>query len=256
MIDLYRDRPDLYDVLHDAETGDVTFYVAMARALVQQGGTVLELGCGTGRVMEALLEQGLQVTGLDGEPAMLARASRRLARFGDRARLVQADMRRPELGTQLFDLVLVAANTFMHLQDHAAQRSCLRSIHAHLSDGGGAVLDLANPFHVLALPQGVVSLRRHVHDEASGRAVTVFGSLEVDPTAPRMVDRLFFDETGPDGLVRRLASRVELRLVFMSELELLLAACGLGIADAYGDYDLGPYHATAERMIAVLRRLP
>ena len=115
MIDLYRDRPDLYDVLHDAETGDVTFYVAMAHALVPSGGTVLELGCGTGRVMEALLEQGLQVTGLDGEPAMLAQASRRLARFGDRARLVQADMRRPELGTQQFDLVLVAANTFMRL---------------------------------------------------------------------------------------------------------------------------------------------
>jgi hypothetical protein len=99
-------------------------------------------------------------------------------------------------------------------------------------------------------------LRRHVHDDASGRAVAVFGSLEVDPTAPRMVDHLFFDETGSDGLLRRLTSRVELRLVFMPELELLLAACGLGIADAYGDYDLGPYHATAERMIAVLRRLP
>jgi hypothetical protein len=144
----------------------------------------------------------------------------------------------------------------MHLEDHAAQRSCLRGIHAHLSSGGAAVLDLANPFHVLALPQGVVSLRRHVHDDASGRAVAVFGSLEVDPTAPRMVDRLFFDDVGPDGLVRRLASQIELRLVFMPELELLLAACGLGIADAYGDYDLGPYHATAERMIAVLRPLP
>jgi SAM-dependent methyltransferase len=255
MIDLYRDRPDLYDLLHDAERGDVTFYVAMARALAPAHGTVLELGCGTGRVMEALLEQGLQVTGLDSEPAMLARASRRLARFGDRARLMQADMRCPELGGQQNDLVLVTANTFMHLEDHAAQRSCLCGIHAHLSSGSAAVLDLANPFHVLALPQGVVTLRRHVHDDASGRAVVVFGALEVDPTAPRMVDRLFVDETGPDGLVRRFSCQVELRLVFMPELELLLAACGLGIADAYGDYDLGPYDAAAERMIAVVRRL-
>jgi hypothetical protein len=71
-----------------------------------------------------------------------------------------------------------------------------------------------------------------------------------------MADRLFFDDVGPDGLVRRLSSQIELRLVFMPELELLLAACGLGIADAYGDYDLGPYHATAERLIAVLRPLP
>jgi hypothetical protein len=48
---------------------------------------------------------------------------------------------------------------------------------------------------------------------------------------------------------------VELRLIFMPELELLLAACGLGIADAYGDYELGPYTASAERMIAVIRRM-
>jgi SAM-dependent methyltransferase len=255
MIDLYRERPDLYDLLHDGEMADVTFYVGLARALAPARGTVLELGCGTGRVMDALLEQGLHVTGLDGEPAMLARARRRLARYGDRARLVHADMRRPELGPQRFDLVLVSANTFMHLEDHAAQRACLRGVHAHLSEGGAAVLDLANPFHLLALPQGVVSLRRQVHDDATGHTVAVFGSLEADATAPHAVDRLFFDDVGPDGLVRRLACTVELRLVFMPELELLLASCGLGIADAYGDYDLGPYHAASERMIAVVRRL-
>jgi len=83
----------------------------------------------------------------------------------------------------------------------------------------------------------------------------VTGVLEVDPTAPRVVDRLFFDEWGTDtaGAVRRSSSLVELRLVFMPELELLLSAVGLGITDAYGDYELGPYHAAADRMIVVLR---
>lgn len=255
MIDLYRDRPDLYDLLHDDEAADASFYVGIAGVTAPPDAAVLELGCGSGRVMEALLEEGLRVTGLDAEPAILARARRRLGRFGARARLVQSDMRCPDLGAERFDLVIVAANTFMHLMDHAAQRACLTAIHDHLVDGGTAVLDLANPFHTLALPQGVVTLRRQTSDTATGREVTVTGALEVDPTAPMAVDHLFFDEATPDGTMRRLSSRIELRLVFMPELELLLSSCGLGIADAYGDYDLSPYNATSERTIAVIRRL-
>jgi len=260
-VDLYRDRPDLYDLLHDELAHDLDFYAGIADVTVPTGGAVLELGCGSGRVMAALLERGLRVAGLDGEEAMLARARDRLTPFGARARLTRGDMRRleppepPELDADRFDLVLVAANTFMHLEDHRDQGECLRGIRARLSPGGTAVLDLANPFHVMALPQGVVTLRRQAVDEGAGGGgdVTVTGVLEVDPAAPRVVDRLFFDRCGPDGVVRRLLSRLELRLVFMPELELLLAAAGLGIADAYGDYDLGPYDKDAERMIVVVK---
>jgi len=258
-VDLYHDRPDLYDLLHDDLAQDLEFYVSIADATVPPGGDVLELGCGSGRVMASLLEQGLRVTGLDGAETMLARARARLAAFGARARLVRGDMRDlaapglPELGDERFDLALIAANTFMHLDNHRDQQRCLEGIRSRLNDGGTAVLDLANPFHAIALPQGVVTLRRQARDEATGQDITVTGVLEVDPTAPRVLDRLYVDEYGPDGVVRRLLSRVELRLVFMPELELLLAAAGLGITDAYGDYDLGPYHKDAERMIVVIK---
>jgi len=257
-VDLYRDRPDLYDLLHDEQTADLVFYGGLAQALVPPGGSALELGCGSGRVMETLLREGLEVTGVDAEEPMLDRARERLTRFGVLARLVQGDMRRLEalpLRPEGYDLIVCAVNTFMHLEDHAAQTACLASIRACLAPDGTAVLDLANPFHAITLPQGTLTLRRHAYDVVKGREVSVTGVLEVDPTAPRVVDRLFFDEWGTDtgGAVRRSSSRVELRLVFMPELELLLSAVGLGITDAYGDYELGPYHATAERMIVVLR---
>ena len=258
-VDLYRDRPDLYDLLHDDVTQDLDFYAGIADAIVPPEGAILELGCGSGRVMAALLDDGLRVTGLDAEEMMLARARQRVARFGDRARHVRGDMRRldahdiPELGAERFDLVLIAANTFMHLDNHRDQQACLQGIRARLAPGGTAVLDLANPFHAMALPQGVVTLRRQARDDATGQEITVTGVLEVDPTAPRVLDRLYVDQYGPDGVVRRLLSRIELRLIFMPELELLLAAAGLGITDAYGDYDLGPYDKDAERMIVVIK---
>jgi len=253
-IDLYHERPDLYDLLHDGYTADLTFYAALVDLLSPQGG-VLELGCGSGRVLAVLRESGLDVTGLDSSPVMLERARQRLARFGG-ARLVQGDMRdlaAADLGDERFDLIVVAINTFLHLEDHAEQRACLEGVSARLAPGGAAVIDVLNPFHALTLPQGTLTLRRHLHDEARDVEVSVTGVFEVDPTAPRMTDRLYFDEWKAGGPVSRSTTRVDLRLLFMPELELLLSGAGLGIADAYGDYDLGPYHATAERMIVVLR---
>ena len=252
MIDLYRDRPDLYDLLHDDETADLAFYANFAAATVPPGGAILELGCGSGRIMEALLQRGYYVTGVDEEEVMLARARGRLARFGTRATLVAGDMRRLDLGETRFDLVVVAVNTFMHLRDHAEQRACLGGIRAHLAPGASAIIDVTNPFHVLALPQGTMTLRKQAYDAETGDAIVVTGSLEVDPTAPHVVDHLTFDRWGDDGVVRRLTSTVELRLLFMPELELLLTMSGLGISDAYGDYDLGPYQPGAERMIAIV----
>lgn len=59
--------------------------------------TVLDAGCGTGRVTELLAERlplG-RVVALDRSAAMLEEARRRLARFGDRMAYIEADLERP-----------------------------------------------------------------------------------------------------------------------------------------------------------------
>lgn len=57
---------------------------------------VVDLGCGTGSVMAAVLEALPEVAavGIDLDPALLLLAGARLAPFGDRARLVKDDLRR------------------------------------------------------------------------------------------------------------------------------------------------------------------
>ncbi len=51
-------------------------------------GPVLDLGCGTGALVAAIALEGHGIIGIDREPSMLARASRRA---GSRGRLVRAD---------------------------------------------------------------------------------------------------------------------------------------------------------------------
>src|SRR5690554_4147695 len=106
---IYDDNAALYDLQYAAYRDDVPFYTRLAH---DQGGAVLELGAGTGRITEALLDAGHEVVAVDASAAMLERARDRL---GPRAglTLMQADMREVRLGRE-FDLVMAPFNTLMH----------------------------------------------------------------------------------------------------------------------------------------------
>lgn len=69
----------------------------LARMDLEGGETVIDAGCGTGRVTEQLMERlpRGRVIALDVSPAMLAEARVRLARFGDRVTLLEADLNLP-----------------------------------------------------------------------------------------------------------------------------------------------------------------
>ena len=99
--------------------------------------TVLDAGCGTGRVTELLLrklERG-RVVALDASAAMLDQARERLARFGDRVTYVQADLERPLPLDETVDAVLSTA-TFHWVLDHDALFANLASV---LRPGGRLV---------------------------------------------------------------------------------------------------------------------
>ena len=69
----------LYDWEHDRYLLDVDVHLGFARRF---GGPVLELACGTGRLLGPLAQAGFAVTGVDSSPAMLERARQRLERLG------------------------------------------------------------------------------------------------------------------------------------------------------------------------------
>jgi len=66
---------DLYDYFATGQNGDVSFYVDEAR---KANGRVLELGCGTGRMLIPMAEAGISIVGVDNSPAMLHVAQRKI----------------------------------------------------------------------------------------------------------------------------------------------------------------------------------
>jgi SAM-dependent methyltransferase len=236
---------DLYDwVVPYRGRPDVSFFVAAAR---EAGSPVLEIGCGTGRVLIPTARAGIDIVGLDLTPEMLAVCRQRLreerAAVQSRVELVQADMRNFDLGRR-FTLATLPFRPFQHLITVEEQLSCLRTVRNHLVDGGRVVLDLFNPsLDALAggqegqeigdepefsTPDGRRVLRRHrivSHDRAN----------QVNHV------ELIYYVAHPDGREERLVHAFPMRYLFRFEVEHLLARCGFDVEQLYAGFDKSPY---------------
>ncbi|MEQ1568733.1 MAG: methyltransferase domain-containing protein [Myxococcota bacterium] len=132
--------PAAYDRAYADRVDDVAFYRAFAR---EHGGPVLEIGCGNGRVLLPIAEDGVEIVGIDRSRPLVADLRRRL-RPGLPASAKVADMRTFRLGRR-FPLVLCTFNTVLHLTHRAEFEQFFRRVRRHLAPGGRFVFDALVP---------------------------------------------------------------------------------------------------------------
>ena len=246
--DEYEYIADLYDhVPPYRDRSDIEFFIDAAR---RAGSPVLEIGCGTGRVLIPLARAGIEMVGLDASAAMLAACRRRLAAEPDeiasRVQLVQADMRRFELG-RTFRLVTIPFRPFQHLLAMEDQLSCLRSIRRHLVDDGVLVLDVFNPMleALTKQPTGEEIGGEPDFTTPDGRHVTRRYRIVAHDRHNQINDvELVYYVTDRDGRQQRLVHAFQMRYLFRFELEHLLARTGFVTEHLYSGYDKGSYGST------------
>ncbi|MGI9252422.1 MAG: class I SAM-dependent methyltransferase [Thermomicrobiales bacterium] len=254
--DPYALLPELYDLEHASFGDDIPLYLNLVEAI---GDPILELGCGTGRVLLPLAEAGFRITGLDASAPML-----------DRARAT-IDAEAPE-GTVLlhlgamdrcddapggpFGVVLAPLNALMHATTLAQQRQVLQAAYRALDPRGQLVIDVMNP-----TPDNLRVLEHGVVHEGSwrldnGEIVDKFSARRVRPADQMIETELWYDRTAPDGSVRRIRTAYPMRYLHRAELELLLEACGYLEWEMYGSYELDPYDDGSERLIVTADPTP
>ena len=136
-----------YDLVAFADPAvqlDIDLYAGLAKP----GGSILELGAGTGRVAIPLAERGFEVTGLDIAAGMLAQAEAKRAILpadvAARLHFVRGDMRSLALGRQ-FDTIISSYFTLAHVQPSAAWKQAFAGMARHLAPGGTIALHLPDP---------------------------------------------------------------------------------------------------------------
>jgi SAM-dependent methyltransferase len=113
-------------------------------------GPVLEVMCGSGRLLVPLAEVGIDIDGIDASEAMLDACREKCA-----ARGLQPELRAQfvhELAmTRRYALVFIAAGSFGLLVEEHDYRTSLRKLFEHVAAGGRLILDVETP---AAAPRG------------------------------------------------------------------------------------------------------
>lgn len=243
--DEYIHTAEFYDrVVPYRERQDVAFFVDEAR---KSGGPVLEIGCGTGRILIPTAREGIEIVGLDLSPHMIEMCrinlSQETPETRSRVTIVRESMVTFDLSRK-FRLITMPFRPFQHLLTVSDQTACLRRVHDHLDDGGVFILDLFNPL-----------LERLVRDDI-GQEVDEEPEFTT-PDGRRVIRRarvlsrdlfnqvirmeLIYSVTHPDGRTERLLHPLALRYFFRFEAEHLLARCGFTLESVFSDYDRRPY---------------
>jgi ubiquinone/menaquinone biosynthesis C-methylase UbiE len=236
-----------YDADFRGYTEDVPFYREMSRRM---GGPILELMCGTGRVLIPLAEAGHPITGVDISPAMLAIARQHLDDAGLSANLIEGDVRSVSLPEQAYGMAFVAVNSFMHLETVRDQIATLETARRALTRRGTLVIDLFNPDPIeISREDNRLVLDRFY--EIDGRQVQKFVAIDSDAATQTSHVTYLYDETDETGHVYRRTMRFVMRWFYRYEIEHLLARAGFTLRAVYGTYDLDEYITGSPRMIVV-----
>ncbi|MGH2417495.1 MAG: class I SAM-dependent methyltransferase [Candidatus Limnocylindria bacterium] len=223
-------------------------------------GPAIDLGCGSGRLFEPLLDGGAtRIVGIDGSPALLERAEARIARGSGprvamadgRIELVAGDVRRIDRQDRF--ALAVMAGVVAHLDGPEEALRALASARRLLAVDGVLVLDTLGPG---ALPPHDLPLSVDWDRAEDGRRIVRRSRIErrETPEGLRVSYATLTDVVRADGTIARLPASFRLWYPSPAMLVALAAEAELEVESVIGSHDLDPLDEDSERCIVVARR--
>lgn len=239
---------DLYEI-DETETYDVEFMLSCLGITPKH---ILEIACGSGRILVPLAKAGHTVDGLDFDEAMLAKIPAK-AEGLDNIIWRKADAIADDWGTG-YDVVVIAGNFLMNIVSEegpeCAQKVLLEKARLALKPGGMLYIDYNHTFYP---EQWYVHPGERVIWEGtdsrgtSGRMLLCDSTYDVT-TGLICSTRRYDLETASGEKIRKEMPSVK-RYLAIEQLHEWLAAEGFRIEREYGDYAGNPIGETTGRAI-------
>ncbi|HEY2404833.1 MAG TPA: class I SAM-dependent methyltransferase [Polyangiaceae bacterium] len=239
---------ELYALTHRGNPGDAAFYERFCAGAT----SILELGCGYGRLLAHLSCCAPRVVGVELDRALLALARKNVRRLPaicrQAIRLRQGDMRRFELGER-FERVVLPYNGFFCLLSERDALACLRSVRAALADDGVFALDVWNADRLSRHGLSSADAQPLFSVEHGGRSWTVSEHTRV---RARQRLEVRYDYRPARGVERSLT--ILQRYFGARELCALLARAGLRVRARYGDFNGAHFGSRSPQLVLTATR--
>ncbi len=232
---------DLAPIYNDRS--DAAFYLVRAK---EARGPVLELGCGSGRVLVPIAREGIEITGFDASPAMLKQCQAKLCEANLGAETILGDMRHFDLGRK-FALITIPFRPFLHLLDPPDQIACLDCVRRHLAPGGRFIFDVFDPRLDILASENRLAALEYEFTGPQGHSMQR-SARRVRHDRARQVIHMELIFTDKQTGVQQTMPLV-MRYCFRYELEHLLDRCGFEVIEVLGDFDGSPVGDVCKELI-------
>lgn len=232
--------PIMFDDARWAEAPDVAEYVKKI-ANLKDGDSVLDAGCGLGRISVELASLNLKVTGVDIIQSELDAAAESAAAEGVELELINADLRTFS-SSKKFDCAINLYTSFGYCATEEEDLIIIKNIFDSLKDGGTFILEcVSRETAIMYFTQG------EEFDRAGMKVTTKF---TVEGAWEGLISEWNLED--PDG--RKVHHVFTQRLYSAADLRDKMKKIGFSKVDAYGDFDFSPYDQNARTMIIVARK--
>jgi 2-polyprenyl-3-methyl-5-hydroxy-6-metoxy-1,4-benzoquinol methylase len=238
-------HPQHYDLRYRNLVEDIPFLIHQVEHF---GAPVLELGCGTGRILFPLAERKFSVTGIEISSAMVKHARQKAKEKKLFVEVVRSDCSNFSLGKK-FKTILLSFNFIAHLRDVRSFTACFSCVKKHLAPRGKVIIDYINP-DVLALAianRRIENIIAYPHPEGKG---TVNVSVSNHYDAATQINHIYW-HYAYEKETKEHVDDVQMRIYFPLELDALLRHHGLTIEEKYGNYDESPFTSSSPKQLFV-----
>jgi SAM-dependent methyltransferase len=258
-VDPYKVIAKYYDSAYAAKPDlvDLPFYVNLA---AQSRGPVLEVACGTGRVLLPIARKGIEICGVDNSPAMLDILKEHLALEPQDVRrkvtMEEGDMRNFRLNRK-YPLVIIPFRPMQHMFAVDDQVAALTTAAAHLTKEGLLAFDGFYPkFELISTNIGeeVAEMQWSEPSDPTRTTRRFFRKDSVDKIHQVFSFTFIFRTYQADTLLLEETEAFKLCYYTYPHLRALFKIAGLVPVAEYGSFAKVPLDNHSEQMIFVLRK--
>ena len=236
---------------------DVAFYVEQAKS---SGGPVLELACGTGRILLPIAREGIAIHGVDISLPMIEVLQQRLRREPKDVRelvsVLQGDIRNFR-SNQQYPLVIIPFRPLQHMYTVEDQVAALETAAFHLEDEGRLVFDVFYPNYQnldSMIGEEILELE-WIPKSDPGKVIRRYLRKEsVDKISQNFTATFIFRTYEGAKLIQEETESLKMSYYTYPHLRTLFLLTGLEILEEYSSFDKAPLDNNARQMIFVLKR--
>ena len=226
MLDIYQ-YPDLYDSMHQNYSLDAELISKFSQ---KNGGPVLELASGTGRLSEIIIDQGLDYTGIDFSKEFIDTAKNK---FKQKSNFLLRDMRNFNLDKK-FKFIFIGFNSFLHNLTTKDAYKTIECVSKHILDNGVFLLSIF-------IPDPSFLFR----DQNNFYPATDYFSYKSSKC--RIMEKNIFEESSSintlfwnlevNGIIQPETYTFKQKMYYPHEMDILFESSSLKIKEKLGSYD-------------------